>query len=406
MQLPMGLHPSAGLLTVSQLTQLIRGALDSHLAQVWVVGEISGLRVPSSGHFYFALKDSRCQVAAVMFRSAHRSLRFKPADGMEVILCGRVGLYDVRGDLQLYVEEMEPRGVGSAQLALQQLKERLAAEGLFSDERKRALPPLPRAIAIITALNGAAIHDMLVVLAQRMPMVRVIIRPVRVQGAEAPPDIVAALHDVCGREDVDLIIVGRGGGSIEDLGAFNDERVARAIAAASVPVISAVGHETDITIADLVADRRAPTPTAAANLAVPDRRDLLRAIDDAAEALTAAVVRLVRQRRDALQATARRLRDPRRDLRTTSSRLQELRHRLARASAAQVLQTRQRLTALADRLQALNPLAVLDRGYSLTTHLVTRTIVRDAAALQPGDDLEIRLASGRAVVRVLTTHRS
>jgi exodeoxyribonuclease VII large subunit len=239
-----------------------------------------------------------------------------------------------------------------------------------------------------------------------MPMVRVIIRPVRVQGAEAPPDIVAALHDVCGREDVDLIIVGRGGGSIEDLGAFNDERVARAIAAASVPVISAVGHETDITIADLVADRRAPTPTAAANLAVPDRRDLLRAIDDAAEALTAAVVRLVRQRRDALQATARRLRDPRRDLRTTSSRLQELRHRLARASAAQVLQTRQRLTALADRLQALNPLAVLDRGYSLTTHLVTRTIVRDAAALQPGDDLEIRLASGRAVVRVLTTHRS
>lgn len=403
MQLPAGLPPSTGLLTVSQLTQLIRETLEGGMQDVWVVGEISGLRVPSSGHFYFALKDGRSQVAAVMFRSAHRTLRFKPSDGMEVILRGRVGLYAVRGDLQVYVEEMEPRGLGSVQLALQQLKERLAAEGLFAEERKRPLPAFPRAIAILTALTGAAIHDMLVVLAQRMPLVRIVIRPVRVQGEEAPADIVSALSDVAELDGIDVMIVGRGGGSQEDLWGFNDERVARAIAAAPIPVVSAVGHETDITIADLVADRRAPTPTAAASLVVPDRRDLLRAIDDNAATLTAALRRLLRQRCDTLLATARRLRDPRRDLRGAGLRLQDLCERLHRASTARLHQERRRVDAAADRLRALSPLAVLERGYSLATRPASGAIVRDAATLQVGEDLEIRLAHGSARVRVLTT---
>lgn len=403
MQLPMGLSPATSALSVTQLNRLIRDTLDAALDEVWVVGEISNFRTPASGHFYFALKDDRCQLSAVMFRSANQLLPFKPEDGMSVLVRARVGIYDVRGDLQLYVDGMEPRGVGSMQLALEQLKQRLAAEGLFAEERKRPLPEMPSCLGIVTALSGAAVHDMLVVLGHRMPSTRVVIRPVRVQGREAPPDIVQAIADLADVGDVDVIIVGRGGGSLEDLWAFNDERVVRAIAASPIPVVSAVGHEVDITLADLVADRRAPTPTAAAALVVPDRADLLASLQSNGLSLQRSLQRRLRQERERLSATARRLRDPRQSLKLARLRLDELAERAARATRLRLDRERQRLVASGDRLHALSPLAVLDRGYSLTTHAASGRIVRDTAQLAVGDDLEIRLARGQVSARVQAT---
>ena len=400
MQLPMALSALANILTVSQLAQRVRAALDETLDEVWVVGEISNFRVPPSGHFYFSLKDARSQLAAVMFRSANQVLPFRPADGMEVIVRGRVGLYEVRGNLQLYVEAMEPRGLGSLQLALEQLKQRLAADGLFAEARKRPLPFMPRAVGIVTALNGAAIHDLLVVLCARFPAVHVVVRPVRVQGKEAPPDIVDALSDLQHLQSVDVIIVGRGGGSVEDLWAFNDERVARAIAASRVPVVSAVGHEIDVTIADLVADRRAPTPTAAATMVVPNHRDLTAWLARTAEALHAGAARQLRRHREQVTAQARHLRDPRRVLKALQQRLDEISERAQRAVTAQVRWARQHWRGNAERLQALSPLAVLQRGYSITRRVDDGSVIRDATTLVAGDPLRVTFARGTARVRV------
>ncbi|MGH7786076.1 MAG: exodeoxyribonuclease VII large subunit, partial [Candidatus Binatia bacterium] len=270
MRTPLGAAQPLPVLSVSDLNRLLKRSLETDYAEVWVGGEISNLRVPSSGHVYFCLKDARSQIAAVLFRSAARLVPFRPADGLDVIAHGRISLYEPRGDLQLYVDALEPRGVGAVQLALEQLKERLAAEGLFDAARKRPLPAWPRAVGVVTALSGAAIHDIVATLRARQPSVRVIVRPVRVQGQQAGADIVAALADLAAVPDVDVVIVGRGGGSLEDLWAFNEERVARAIAASPRPVVSAVGHEIDVTLADLAADCRAATPTAAAALVVPD----------------------------------------------------------------------------------------------------------------------------------------
>jgi len=398
MQLPLQ-SALATFLTVSQLNQRVRETLDASLDECWVVGEISNFRVPPSGHFYFSLKDTRSQIAAVMFRSANQVLTFRPEDGMEVIVRGHVGIYEVRGDLQLYVDTMEPRGVGSLQLALEQLKKRLATEGLFAEARKRSLPFLPRAVGIVTALNGAAIHDLLVVLRGRLPSVRVIVRAVRVQGKEAPSDIVQALAEVSRIPEVDVVIVGRGGGSLEDLWAFNDERVARAIVATRVPVVSAVGHEIDITIADLVADRRAPTPTAAAAMVVPDQRELVSWLERMAGGLRAAVQRQTQRQRERLNAQARHLRDPRQVLKTLQLRVDELSERALRAVAMRLRIARQALRGGSERLQALSPLAVLERGYS-----IARTddgiVVRDAANLRTGNRLHLRFARGTAAVRV------
>jgi exodeoxyribonuclease VII large subunit len=400
MQLPLGTPALATPLTVSQLNQQVREALELGIGECWVSGEISTFRVPPSGHFYFVLKDARSQIAAVMFRSANQVLPFRPEDGMEVIIRGRVSLYEVRGNLQLYVDSMEPRGLGSLQLALEQLKKRLALEGLFDESRKRPLPFLPHGVGIITALRGAAIHDMLVGLRSRAPAVRVVVRPVRVQGKEAPPDIVQAIADLNRVRGIDVIIVGRGGGSLEDLWAFNDERVARAIAASQAPVVSAVGHEIDFTIADLVADRRAPTPTAAASLVVPDRRQLTQWLDQMALALRATVVRLIRRRRELVTAHARHLRDPRRVLKVLQQRIDELSERAVRAAGAGVRLARQRLRGAAERLQALSPLAVLERGYSIARRLDDGRVVRDASTLADGDALQLTFAHGSTHVRV------
>jgi exodeoxyribonuclease VII large subunit len=398
--LPLGPPPLTTVLTVSQLNQRVRVALDSGLQELWVVGEISNFRVPPSGHFYFSLKDARSQIAAVMFRSANQLLPFRPEDGMEVIIRGRVSLYEVRGDLQLYIDTMEPRGLGGLQLALEQLKKRLAAEGLFDDSRKRALPFLPQAVGIVTALTGAVIHDLLVVLRSRLPSVRVVARPVRVQGKEAVGDIVDAIADLNRVRGVEVIVVGRGGGSLEDLWAFNDERVARAIVASRVPIVSAVGHESDVTIADLVADRRAPTPTAAAAMVVPDHRDLAAWLDKMALGLRACVQRQIRRHRDQLAAQAHHLRDPRQVLQALQLRIDELSERALRGVTARLRLARQQLRGGSERLQALSPLAVLQRGYSITRRIEDGAVIRDAAVLAAGEPLRLTFAHGSVRVRV------
>ncbi len=400
-----GLWPRPSYLTVSELTQRVREALETVLEECWVVGEISNFRVPPSGHFYFVLKDEQSQISAVMFRGANRALAFRPEDGLKVLVHGRVSLYEVRGTLQLYVDTMEPCGIGSVHLALEQLKQRLAAEGLFAEERKRPLPFLPRRVGIVTALGGAAIRDMLVVLHQRMPSVPVVVRPVLVQGKEAPGEIVQALHDLQRLPDLDVIIVGRGGGSREDLWAFNDEAVARAIAACRVPIVSAVGHEIDVTIADLVADRRAPTPTAAATMVVPHRRDLLAHIEQQRRLLASAFGRTLSLHRERLSHLARRLRDPRHAIENHRLRLDELGERAARAIGRLVLQHRLRARALAEQLHALSPLAVLDRGFALATRVDSGAIVRDARSLSSGDRLRLRFARGASQVRVETVEQ-
>jgi exodeoxyribonuclease VII large subunit len=400
MQLPLGASESTTAITVSQLTRRVRDTLEEQLDEVWVVGEISNFRVPSSRHFYFSLKDERSQVAAVMFRSRNQGLPFAPEDGMQVVVRGRVGIYEVRGSLQLYVEAMEPRGQGSLQLAFEQLKNRLANEGLFAEERKRSLPFVPRCVAIITALTGAAIHDMLTTLRARWPGLHIVVCPVRVQGAGAADEIARAIADANQLADVQVIITGRGGGSLEDLWAFNEETVARAIAASAVPVVSAVGHETDFTIADLVADRRAPTPTAAATIVVPDRRELQSQPRRATEALQAATRRRIEEHRKRLAAHAALVRDPRAMLRTLRLRIDELGDRALRSAGNTLRGNRERVQAGAQHLNALSPLAVLQRGYSIARRADTRDVVRDGTTLNTGDRLDLTFAQGSARVRV------
>jgi exodeoxyribonuclease VII large subunit len=430
------------ILTVTQVAALVEGALEGGVGTVWVGGEISNFRPQASGHLYFTLKDERSQLAAVMFRGAAQVLPFRPADGMEVVVHARVGLYATRGTLQLYVEAMEPRGLGALQLAFEQLKARLEAEGLFDPARKRPLRRFPLRVGIVTALGGAAIHDMRTTLRRRWPLASVVVRPVRVQGAGAAREIAAGIEDLGRLGDVDVLIVGRGGGSLEDLWAFNEEVVARAIAASPVPVVSAVGHEVDFTIADFVADRRAATPTAAAEIVVPDRGEMARAVTAAGAVLEAALVRRVAAARErlarlgqALGAPERRVREllqrvddlgrrarealgrrlawdrrelvalgarlarggPTRDLGRTGERLAGLAERLRFALGVRVRQGRDALAQAAARLEALSPLACLARGYAIVRRGgPAGPVVRDVAALVPGDAVALVLGRGRA----------
>lgn len=400
MQARLAADPGAQALSVTELVRRVRACLESAIGEVWVVGEISNFRVPASGHFYFTLKDERSQIAAVMFRSLNQSLRFKPRDGMQVIAHGRVSAYEARGDLQIYVDAMEPRGLGGMLLALRQLAERLAAEGLFDESRKRPLPAWPRAVGVVTALKSAAVQDILTTLRSRMPGVPVIVRPVRVQGTEAGGDIAAALTDLNEVPLVDVIIVGRGGGSLEDLWAFNEERVVRSIAASKVPVVSAVGHEIDVTLADLVADCRAPTPTAAAALVVPDRRELRGRLEHICAALLNATRARLRRERSRLEVLGQRLRDPGQAIRARRLRIDELAERARRAVEATFRLARERLRGEAEKLHALNPLGVLERGYSITRRVEDGRIVRTAAELSTGDPVELTFREGRARARV------
>ena len=386
-------------LTVSQLNQLVRVTLETRMDAVWVLGEISNFRIPPSGHCYFTLKDDKSQISAVLFRRHGQNLAFVPDNGMQVLCFARVSLYTARGDLQIYVESLEPRGQGALYLAFEQLKKKLAQEGLFAAERKRSLPFLPKTIGIVTSDTGAALHDMLRIIGDRYPDRRVVVRPVKVQGLGSAKEIAGAIADLC-TTGVEVMIVGRGGGSLEDLWAFNEEVVARAIFACTVPVISAVGHEVDFTIADFVADQRAPTPTAAAEMVVPCKKDLLAELQLIENQLLGCMQNKIDDAQEICRGLVRRLSDPGRKLREKQQHLDDLSVDLQRRFSDRLNRFKERLGHESSRLTALSPLAVLDRGYSITHKVLDGAIVKTVEGLVVGDLVRITLAQGKATCRV------
>jgi exodeoxyribonuclease VII large subunit len=436
--------------SVSELTQEIRGLLEGRFAQIWVEGEISNCKVWNTGHMYFTLKDGGAQLKAVMFRSALRYLRFKPADGLHVVARGQLGVYEAKGEYQIVCEHMEPQGLGALQLAFEQLKKKLQAQGMFDPARKRPLPALPRRIGIVTSLDGAALRDMLKVLTRRAPNTSVLIRPARVQGDDAAADVATALRLIAKVPGVDVVIVGRGGGSIEDLWAFNEERVARAIVNCPVPVVSAVGHETDVTIADFVADLRAPTPSAAAEMVVAAKDEFFGRIDRLTGRLSAAARSNLQRRRNLVHALSSRRglagyharvamrgrhaaelthqlqqsmrqsieararayralrqrleqRDLARRLAAIRARLVAAEGRLSGAAGRSRHRADARFRALAGRLENLSPLAVLGRGYAVCWNADKTAIVRSAQSVAPGDGVRVTLADGEIGCRVENT---
>ena len=444
---PAGHAPTREVVTVSELTTRIRGVLESTQGEVLVEGEIANSRLWKTGHLYFTLRDEHAQLKAVMFRSAVRYLRFTPEDGLRVIARGRVTVYEPKGEYQIVCEQLQPQGVGALQVAFDQLKRTLEADGLFEATRKRPLPLLPRQIGVVTSLHGAALQDILKVLARRHPTAHVVIRPVRVQGEGAAGQIARGIDQLSRQEGVDVIIVGRGGGSLEDLWAFNEEPVARAIATATVPVISAVGHEIDMTISDLVADIRAATPSAAAEIVVASRDELLGRVDQLSDRLRATLrdttrrlltsvleldrrpgvagwpARLAIRGRHAAELThaltqatrstlvtrERRLRSAQLQLEAhePGRRLEASRTRLVVAGerlGATIVHRRQRLEGrlgdLTGRLEALSPLGVLARGYAVCWNANRTAIVRDASAVSVGDDVAITLRQGQLTCTV------
>jgi len=382
--------------TVSDLTAEVRALLEDAFSGIWVEGELSNFRHPSSGHMYFTLKDQQSQVRVVMFRVANRQLKFQPRDGLAMLVYGELSVYEPRGEYQIVAEYMEPRGVGALQLAFEQLKERLQAEGLFDDARKRPIPLLPRRIGVITSPTGAAIRDILQVLGRRFANVDVLIHPVLVQGDQAAPEIVDALRELNRRGGLDVVILARGGGSIEDLWAFNEEAVARAIADSKIPVISAIGHEVDYTIADFVADLRAPTPSAAAELVVSRKDELAQRLDE----LQARMTGVVRSRLDALRVRMAgldrhlRLLNPMERIRMQRRRMMELWRGLTGWADRRLIVLGGELRAAAGKLDSLSPLAILSRGYSICLRLPERQIVKESTMLFAGDEVEVRLHRG------------
>lgn len=388
------------ILTVTQLTAQIKSLLEGNFPDLWVEGEISNLRAPQSGHAYFTLKDEHSQINAVLFRSAQRFLKFTLRHGMQVICRGRVSVYEPRGEYQIVIEYIEPKGLGALQKAFEELKARLSKEGLFDPGHKNPLPLLPARIGIITSPTGAAIRDMLRVIRRRHPRMHILLYPVAVQGPSAAPEIIEALGYFNAQKNVDVIILGRGGGSLEDLWAFNEESVARAIYASKIPVISAVGHETDYTISDFVADLRAPTPSAAAEMVVDTEEGFREAIESLEARLTRALKRQIEMSRAALREKTRLLIDPRKRLEQYSQRVDELLSRLANGLNNLLKRDRARLAALLSGLDHLNPAAILSRGYSITKKLPEEKILTDAGLVNRGDLISTRLASGMIISRV------
>ena len=385
--------------SVTELNNRIKGLLETDplLADVCVRGELSNYKIYPSGHHYFTLKDSESSLRCVMFKSSASKLRFRPESGMGVTAFGRVSVYPRDGAYQLYCTALQPEGTGDLQVAFEQLKSRLSAEGLFDRAHKKPLPRFPEKIAIITSSAGAAVHDMIRILGHRWPMSRVLLLPVRVQGMEAPPEIAGAIRYANEFRVADLIITGRGGGSLEDLWAFNDERVARAIYASEIPVISAIGHEPDVTISDYVADVRASTPSNAAEIAVPDWHELRDALDSLDIRSRQAMQKKLTELRQRLESLAgkRVLTDPGVYLDNRRMELDHIRDRLAAAGERKVAADRQAFVRLAAGLDAMSPLRVLTRGYSLAEDSFG-TAVKSAAQLKPGDRLHLRFAEGSA----------
>jgi exodeoxyribonuclease VII large subunit len=388
--------------TVSELTKYVRVILEDSFPSVWVEGEISNFTLHSSGHMYFSLRDASSVIKCAMFRRANEKLKFRPKDGMKTICFGSISVYEARGDYQLIVEEIEPKGVGALQLQFQQLKERLAKEGLFDKKHKINIPFLPTRIGIVTSPTGAAIRDILNIARRRFSNVEIIINPVKVQGADAKDEIAAAIWQFDKLKNIDVMIVTRGGGSLEDLWPFNEEVVARAIYDCVTPVISAVGHEIDYTISDFVADFRAPTPSAAAELVIPRKEDLTGLIDTSVTRLKNAVLARLKILAEKL-ATLKDsyiLRQPLNLITQNEQRIDDLKKDIAIRIDHIVKMRGENFNLLAHKLEALSPLAILNRGYSITALLPEGTIVKDASALKRGDSVETRLGKGKFTSKV------
>jgi exodeoxyribonuclease VII large subunit len=400
-QISLDFAPARRIYSVAELNAAIRSLLDSQFQDVWVAGEISGVKLAASGHYYFTLKDEQSQLRCVCFRASARYLRFKPQDGIAVLARGRIDVYEPRGEYQLLVEALEPRGYGALQLAFEQLKKKLAEEGLFEPSRKRPLPSLPQRIGIVTSLGGAVIRDVLQILERRFPGLHIRIYPAQVQGEGSIEEVTAGLDWFSQSGWPDVVIVARGGGSLEDLWTFNEEAVARAIARSAVPVVSAIGHETDVTIADFVADLRAPTPSAAAELVICTRQQLLDRIGSASG-------RIDKEMRYRLAGAARRLHELgieraasilQRAVGRRLQRVDEIDYRLRERLRLLVARQRGRLDALAARLSGLSPLGILERGYAIVQDEQGR-VVKQAEAAPLKSSLDIRLAQGRLKARV------
>jgi exodeoxyribonuclease VII large subunit len=387
--------PDRRVLTVAELNASVHELLEASFSELWVEGEISNCKAYPSGHTYLSLKDDKAQVRAVLFKGSSFGVKFKFVDGMKILARGRVTSYEPRGELQFIISAAEPRDKGALQLALEQLKAKLAGEGLFDPERKKPLPRFPRAVGLVTSGQGAAVRDMIHVLSRRWPGLEIRVWPVKVQGPGAAEEIAAAVRGFNALSpDTDVLLVGRGGGSIEDLWAFNEEPVARAIAASEIPVISCVGHETDWTIADFVADLRAPTPSAAAELAVPEKAAVLDLIAQHSDSM-------LMDLRDRLEALARRLAyaaahpllsDPRRLWEQRVQRVDELAARLPEAARRGLERAELRLGAVAGKLDAISPLKVLGRGYAIADS--RGNILTRAAQVKKGDPVRVRLSEG------------
>ena len=431
--------PSRYILTVSELTREIKDILEDKFPNVWVEGEISNLRIPTSGHIYFTLKDDSSQIRAVLFKMQARTLRFVPEDGLHIICRGRVSLYEKRGDYQLILESIEPKGIGALQLAFFQLKEKLEKEGLFDPAQKKTIPMVPQKIGIVTSPTGAVIQDMLHILERRFENLHILLYPVRVQGKGASSEIAEAIKYFNKWTEVDVIIVGRGGGSLEDLWAFNEEVVARAIYHSKIPIISAVGHETDYTVADFVADLRAPTPSAAAELVVRDKREMKNILHYLGGRLENQMLQILQGYRTHLSHLRKIFKEPGKRIEEYFLRVDDLVNRL-RLLTSWTLKRRgekclhlseslllrnpiqrvknlrffilegekrlvknikysieiqlQRVGGTLGKLDSLSPLSILQRGYSITRKLPTLQILRDASHVKEGDKVEVRLYQG------------
>lgn len=437
--------PGKTVLSVSELNQKVRKILEQQFATVWVEGEISNFASPSSGHWYFSLKDSGAQIRAAMFRNSNRRVNFRPKEGMQVLVRGKLSLYEPRGDYQLIVDTMEEAGEGALRRAFEQLKAQLEKEGLFDDQYKQELPYWPSKIGVITSPTGAAIKDILHVLERRFPAIPVVIYPVAVQGEEAAPQITAAIATANRRRDADVLIVGRGGGSLEDLWAFNEEIVARAIFDSALPIISAVGHQTDFTIADFVADLRAPTPSAAAELASPDQQEWLDSLASYESILTRHLTRKLNDLSQQLDFLQRRLKHPGKELQEQRQRLQQLLTRLIKSNTRQqqtqfqqlhflnqrllqnrpdkmIQQLRLRLAPLkknlnramtdhlqlsnqhwhhlGQRLDTVSPLATLNRGYSITRNQ-QKEVIKDCNRVKKGELINTMVSNGEIISKVV-----
>jgi len=438
-------NPHRQIYTVSELTDSIKLLLEENFPFIWICGEISNFNVPVSGHYYFSLKDEEAQISAVMFRSQNRNLKFVPEDGMNIIGLGRVSVYGPRGSYQIIFEYLEPRGIGAIQVAFEQLKNKLSAEGLFEEDHKKPIPFLPKNISIITSPTGSVVHDILKIIDRRFPSVQIEIIPVKVQGEGSNNEIVGGIELLNTRGDADVAILARGGGSIEDLQAFNSEEVARAIFSSRIPIISAIGHETDFTIADFVSDLRAPTPSAAAELVVPIKDELRYRCNALSRSLTFNCLKYIQNARRICEEMSRRLIDPKKKIQDLRIRIDDFTGRLVRIFTRTLEQRRERLEWRMNRLSvnsllikitnakdkverarhnlfifyqkifdknrslfreqsrelhALNPVAILARGYSITRTIPDAKIVKDSDTVNIDQNLEVILGKGFLICRV------